>query len=110
MSHVQHRNGALDVVDDLENLFDCSPQFLLSTRLDAYEGRLRLMHPREGGVVFLFLLNSPDGADAVDHTSHDVGDLFVGFGPRLVIAVGADVANHVSSVDDFTNLHRRFHL
>jgi hypothetical protein len=59
MSHVEDWNCAFDMVDNLEDLFDGAPEFLLTRRLDSHKGRLRLVHPREGGVFLLFLFVSP---------------------------------------------------
>ncbi len=68
------------------------------------------MDPGEGGVVILFRLYAPYLLDSIDHAGEDVGDLLVGLGAGLVLAVGSDVVNQVSRVDDLAGLHAGLHL
>ncbi len=110
VSHIEDWNCAFDMIDNLEDLFDSAPEFLLTRRLDSHKGRLRLVHPRESGVFLLFLFVSPYRADTFDHTCEYVSNLFVCFGTGIVFCIWSNMTDHVPSIDNLSNLHARFHL
>ena len=110
VSEVEHRHGALDVVADLEHLFERAPEFLAATRFDADLGRLIFQDPRQGLVILGVVFVAPDFVHAVDHAGHHVGDALIGFAATTKAEVGSDVVGDVTSVDDLGGLQARLHF
>ena len=65
VSDIENRNGALNVVDHLKDLFEAPPQFLPAGGLDAYFGGRAVLNPREDRELIFFVV--PNFVDAVDN-------------------------------------------
>ena len=110
VSQIQDRDGAVDVIAHLEHLVERSPKFLATARLDADQCRILFEQPREGDVLFILGLVTPQLPHPVDHSGEHVGHLLVGFGTRPGGTVRTYVEGDVSGVDHLGGLDRRLHL
>ena len=108
VGHVQHRDGALHVVDDFEHLFEAAPQLLATGGLDADLRRRAVLDPWEDGELVIVVV--PDGFEAIDHAGEHVGHGFVGFPAASGLAVVAGVERDVTGVDGAGGLERGLNL
>ena len=102
--HVEHRDGALNVVDDFEHLFEAAPKLLPTRGFDAHLGGRPVLDPWEHWELVLVIV--PDRFEAFDHAGEDVGHRFVGFTAAAGLTVVSSVERDVPGVDGPGRLER----
>ena len=94
---VENGDGAFDVVDHFEHLFETAPEFLATRCFNTNFGRFSVFDPWENGEFILIVV--PNFVNAVNDSRIDVGDLLIGGLASSEVAVMSGVEGDVAGID-----------